>query len=301
MLQNILVPLDGSPVSEAALPYAGALAGRSGAKLTLMRAAHIAPFTVDKAAAQISAVCEAEAYLTLRANDLRAHDYVVETGVPYGATAAGWIVEEADMRHADLIAMATHDRAGPDRWFHGSVAEAVVSRAGVPVLIVRGADGARPVEHFDWRQPVLIVPLDGSSLAEAALPVAFGLARALNGRLVLLSVVPWPEGRFTTQDADARAYLETVVDRATRNGLSVSTLVRIGDSAPEIGSAAREQNAAVVVMATHGRTGVARTVLGSIAGEVVHCSPTPVMLVRPPTLRASEAPVAVQPMVAASA
>jgi nucleotide-binding universal stress UspA family protein len=301
MLQNILVPLDGSPVGEVVLPYAVALAGRSGARLTLIRAAHIAPLTADKGVAQVSAVSEAEAYLTLRANDLRAHDQVVETGVPYGGTAAAWIVEEAELRRADLIAMATHDRAGPDRWFHSSVAEAVVSRAAVPVLLVRGADRVRPVEHLDWRQPVLIVPLDGSSLAEAALPVAINLARSVNGRLVLVSVVPRNDESHAAHATVARDYAEATMDRATRTGVPAGTMVRIGETAQEIALAAREQNAAVVVMATHGRTGVARTVLGSIAGEVVHCSPSPVMLVRPPTLRASEAPAVVQPIAASGA
>jgi nucleotide-binding universal stress UspA family protein len=298
MIHNILVPLDGSPVSEAALPYAVALAGRTGAKLTLMRAAHTAPFVVDKGPAQLGVVSEAEAYLDLRASDLRARDCIVETGVPYGS-AAGWIVEEATLRHADLIVMGTHDRVGPDRWVHGSVAETVVSRAPVPVMLVRAADGARPVEHFDWRQPTLLVPLDGSEIAEAALPAAIALARSLNGRVVLVTVST--ETSPSADDQGTRGYLESVVDQLTSAGVSVASLVRTGKPATEIAQAGREQNAAVVVMATHGRTGLARTVLGSVAGEVVHGSPSPVMLIRPAGLRVAEEPAVAQPTAAAAA
>jgi len=291
MIQNILVPLDGSPVSEAALPYAVALAGRTGARLTLMRAAHIGPFAADKGPAQSRAVSEAEAYLDVCAADLRARDCLVETGVPYGS-AAEWVVEEATLRHADLIVMATHDRVGPDRWVHGSVAETVVSRAPVPVMLVRAADGARPVEHFDWRQPTLLVPLDGSELAEAVLPAAAALARSLNGRVVLIFVAT--ETGLGSQDPGAQDYLDAHLDRLARVGVPVASIVRTGKPAMEIAQAAREQNAALVLMATHGRTGLARSVSGSVAGEVVHCSPSPVMLIRPAGIRPAEEPAVAQ-------
>ena len=117
-----------------------ALAGRTGARLLLVRAAHAASITTQAARAQLQALSEAEGYLDLRAADLRAHDYVVETGVPYGANAAEWIVEEAELREADMILMGTHDRVGPDRWIHGSVAEAV----GRPGTGARHARARRP-------------------------------------------------------------------------------------------------------------------------------------------------------------
>jgi nucleotide-binding universal stress UspA family protein len=290
MLQNILVPLDGSPVGESALPYAVALAGRSGARLTLVRAAHIPPLTIDKGTAQARALSEAEAYLRLHADELRARDYVVDTSAPYGASAADWIVEEAGLRHADLIVMGTHDRVGPDRWLHGSVAEAVVSRSPVPVLLIHAADGMRPFEHFDWRQPALVVPLDGSELAEAALPVAIDLARSVNGRVILVSVLPEP-GKLEPHPG---GYLEAYVERLTRAAVPVESFIRTGEPAAQIGLVAHEQNAAAVVMATHGRTGLVRTVLGSIAGQVVHCSPSPVLLVRPSEPRRAGQPIPVQ-------
>jgi hypothetical protein len=95
----------------------------------------------------------------------------VQTGVPFGGAPATWITERSACAHADLIAMATLDRSGPNRWLHGSVAEAVVSHAGVPVLLIRAAEALHPIECFGMQRPELVVPLDGLSLAEAALPL----------------------------------------------------------------------------------------------------------------------------------
>src|SRR6266508_2916804 len=113
MLQNILVPLDGSPVSETALPYAEALAARSHARLTLMRAA-LAPL-VPSGEAQLRKLKQAEEYEG-HAVELRLRGLRVETGVPYGLSASSWIAGEGDLRLAYMVVMATRDRCGPDRW-----------------------------------------------------------------------------------------------------------------------------------------------------------------------------------------
>ena len=169
----------------------------------------------------------------------------VEAGVPYGG-ASYWIVEEVALRNADLVVMATHDRSGADRWLHGSVAEGVVGHAPVPVLLIRaGAD--QHAERFELPHPVLLVPLDGSELAEAALPAASNLAAALGATLVLVSVVPPPghlvhaEGvgvPISEQESDrlrmeAETYLATTAGRLG-NELVTSTLVRLGDPVTEI-------------------------------------------------------------------
>jgi hypothetical protein len=88
--------------------------------------------------------------------------------------------------------MATHDRTGPSRWVHGSAAEAVVSRASIPVMVVRAAEGPRPARRFDQPRPVLVVPLDGSAFAEAALPIAY------------LRRVHRPRDRITAESGAAR-------------------------------------------------------------------------------------------------
>jgi nucleotide-binding universal stress UspA family protein len=315
MFENILVPLDGSPVSEAALPYAEALASRTGAKLSLVRAAHAPVMAAARPAAQLSAIAEAEEYLGPLAEDMRGRRCVVETGVPYGLSPAEWIVEEIALRHADIVVMGTHDRAGVERWVRGSVAEAVVSHATVPVLLIRAAEGIRPVQHFDLSQPVFVVPVDGSELAEAAVPVAIDIARMLDGRLVLVGVIPepgqpvvdaWGIGTYVGADharleMDAQHYLAGAAAQVEADGLTVQRLVRQGDPAVEIALAAQQSNAAAVVMATHGRTGLARTLMGSVAGKVLHNSACPVIVVRPALLRGAEEPVPVQNLAPAGA
>jgi len=294
MYTNILVPLDGSPFAEAALPYAQWLAERGGAGLTLVRATR-APISLgDAGSHERRAVAETEAYLTALAAELVAHGFRVQTGVPYGGSAAGWIVEEVGMRHADLVVMATHERTGPDRWLHGSVAEAVVGQASAPVLLIRAPSSPRAVERFRDQRPVLVVPLDGSSLAEAALPGAVTLARTLGGRILLVGVVPVPGQRVAIVGGEVafvgaehsqlinetRGYLAGMVDRLAATRLPAEALVCQGEPAEGIAEAAGAHNAAAVVMATHGLTGLARTVMGSVAGEVLHRTACPVLLVR---------------------
>jgi nucleotide-binding universal stress UspA family protein len=238
----------------------------------------------------------------------------VNTGAPYGGSAAEWIVEETETRHADFIIMATHDRIGPDRWIHGSVAESVVSRSTIPVMLVRADTADRLAERFQTPEPVVVVPLDGSELAEAALPVARGLATTLGARAVLVGVVPRAGQLLAGQggaivpyagsgqaetEAEARAYLEAAAGPIATSATGVTTVLRYGDPASEIAAVAQESAAAAVVMATHGRTGLVRSILGSVAGGVLHHNSTPVVLIRPPELRGAEEP-AVNNAVAAS-
>jgi nucleotide-binding universal stress UspA family protein len=305
MLKNILVPLDGSLASEAALPFAQALARRASATLILVRAVPGRGLSND-AAGQQRAVSQAEEYLIRLGGVLEAQDLSVQIGVPFGSSPATWIVEEIALRHADMVVMATHDRVGPDRWLHGSVAEAVVSRAPTPVLLIREAEGQLLPPRFDEPEPVVIVPLDGSELAEAALPIARELSRLIAARVVLVGVIPptghliaveggaapYTESAHARAEIDAQAYLEASVARLGADAVAVETCVPSGDPATEIANVALDYCAAVVVMATHGRAGVLRTLRGSVAGGVLHRSPTPVLLIHPAELRPAEEPIA---------
>jgi len=252
---------------------------------------------------------KAEDYLRLIANDLTVQGFSVQTGVPYASSAADWIVEETEVRRADLIVMTTHDRVGPHRWVHGSVAETVVRRSTAPVMLVKDGDAMQLAQRFAAKQPVLIVPLDGSELADSALPIARELTRITGGRVMLVGVVPKPgqlvAGRagaivtyagseHTELEAEARAYLEASVGRLEDCTTTVETVVRLGDAATEIAAAAQENTAAAVVMATHGRTGLVRSILGSVAGGVLHHSSTPLVLIHPTELRGAEEPLAYQ-------
>lgn len=303
MYKTILVPLDGSGVGEAALGTAAAIARRTGARLALIRAARVRKPLGDAAIDQQRAIMQAEVYLTTVADKLSEQGVEVEIGIPYGDLAAAWIIEEIALRKADLVVMATHGRTGPDRWLHGSVAEAVVNRAQVPVVVIR-ADAPPTPAPFEVAQPTLVVPLDGSELAEAATLPARELAIALTARIVLVGVIPRPgelvaaPGTIVTYVGDdharlmndTREYLADVSQRLAGPQTPIETSIRLGDAAAEIAASAAETSAAAIVMATHGRTGLARAFLGSVAGLVLQHSAVPVMLVRPHALRAAEEP-----------
>jgi nucleotide-binding universal stress UspA family protein len=294
-LQNILVALDGSPLAEAALPFATAIGARAGANLTLVRAAVYRTLFSDVAAQQVRVIKDGEDYLARTAMALRARGVPVSTRVPLGGSPAHWIVEESDLVHADLIVMATHEREGADRWVHGSIAEDVVHRSSVPVMLLRATADTQLAQRFEVHEPTLLVPLDGSELADAALPVASDLAVATGARVVLVSVVPGPGqlvagqgGAITTYagaehhalEAEAWAYLQSRAERITV-AAGVDTVIRFGAAAAEISMAADEYAAATVVMSTHGRTGLVRSMFGSVAGGVLHGTRVPVVMIRP--------------------
>ena len=143
-VKTILVPLDGSTLAEAALTTAVDLAREQGAKLVLLRAAEARTLVGDPTEAQVSAVREAEEYLTAaRARVVRAGVGDVEVSVWYGPPAEA-IVEAARYRHADLVVMSSHGRSGLGRLVLGSVAESVLRASSVPILLIR--PGAAPVE-----------------------------------------------------------------------------------------------------------------------------------------------------------
>ena len=303
MFNSILVPLDGSPVSEVALPYAEALARRTHGRLILVRAAHGPALHAEPEHQQFSRVESAQVYLEQMSQALAARGVTeLETGVPYGQAAA-WIVDEAALRGADLIVMGTHARTGTDRWVHGSVAESVVRHASVPVFLVHAESGAASATQFAQDGRSIVAPLDGSSLAEAALPAAVDLARVVRGRLILLAVVPKPGdpvigaagmGVYLGDDqaqrvADSDEYLRRMQVQLRADGLAIETLVARGDAATEIAAAARRYASTAIVMATHGHTGLARAIVGSVAGEVLRASNCPVVMIRPAELPAEDA------------
>lgn len=303
--KNILVPLDGSSLAEAALPFARALALRAGASLTLVRTAHYSSLLADVAADQLDAVESAETYLERLGADLRVAGFDVVSAVPFGGSTADWIVEESDYRDADMIIMATHDRVGADRLLHGSVAEAVVHRSTTPVMLVRATDAEPLSARVGTSKPVVIVALDGSALAEEAVPVARNLSSAIDGRLVVVGVIPKPGqlvagkggavltysgSQHAELEAEAKAYLTEIKERL---GPDAQAVIQFGDAATEIAATAEARGAAAVVMGTHGRSGLVRSLLGSVAGQVLHRTSIPLVLVRTGGGRGAEEPAPV--------
>ena len=294
MYRTLMVPLDGSPLAERALPYAAALARVSGAKVYLVRAAMAHPaLGSDAAEEEVVTVEAAENYLNDVAGRLPREQ--VETAVFYGSPQEA-IVEEISLRKVDLVVMATHGRSGLNRLLQGSVAAGVLARSPVPILLVRAWQEEHDVTPLT-AAPRLLVPLDGSPFAEAALPVAREMAATLGGTIELVQAVEVPHRvpsdtqeqtvRYLDQEVDglkhdAMRYLHGVAERLKDGEASAPPVhVGVGDPVEVISATGRDVGAAMIVMATHGRTGLARLLLGSVADGVLRQERLPLLLVRP--------------------
>jgi nucleotide-binding universal stress UspA family protein len=291
MFRTIVVPLDGSPFAERALPWALRLARRAGATLELVRghvlyaltqpAAAWAPFDP---AAEADSKQEERAYLDAIARRLAGAAPVSISKTLVDGLESEGILGRVREGRADLVVMATHGRGPLGRFFLGSVADVLVRETSVPVLLVRPRDGAPGLLSGPAAESVL-VPLDGSSLAEQALGPAADLARLAGARCTLLRVMaPRQPALEEVPYAGALAYLEAVAGRLREQGLSVQTRVAVAARpARAILNEAREGR--VIALATHGRGGVPRVVLGSVADKVVRTAPGPVLVYRPPVGR----------------
>jgi nucleotide-binding universal stress UspA family protein len=180
-------------------------------------------------------------------------------------------------RTVDLVAMATHGRGVLGPWPYGSVADEVIrGAAGLPVLLVPAScDASRHAVA-----PRILVLLDGSAFAEQVLPATGELARAMGGTVVLLRA-----GDSATSErlAARRSYLESVAAAPALGGVAVEVRAEAGDVTSSAVSSAI--GADLIAMATHGRTGLARVLVGSVAAEVLRRTACPVLVVRPVGLR----------------
>jgi len=298
MLQHVLVGLDGSPLAESIVPYVSALAKKLHTDVTLL---HVVPL--------MSSLQQGEFHHflgpLLQQEEKQAYDYLervaqqfVESGIEAQhrlviGEAAAEILHAAEQENIGLIALATHGRSGLQRWIYGSVAEKVLHATHTPLLLMRPTE-EQPITSPEITQ--IVVPLDGSPVAEAVLPVAEALAGQCQLPLVLLRVVePFP---FSFVDASgvagvdyqavlnslqeaADSYLGEVSAALRGKNVNVLTEAPMGTPVHEIVRYAQEHSGSLVVMATHGRSGLAKVLLGSVARGVVQHGNTPTLLVRP--------------------
>jgi nucleotide-binding universal stress UspA family protein len=292
MFQRILVPLDGSKLAEAVLPYVQILATRLPAPMILLQVVP-PPYEVRPGPGPTLATL-AGGYLAALQTHLRSAgltvDWVTRAGLPADA-----IIDYAAECGADLIAMSTHGRSGLGRWVYGSVADKVLRGADVPVLLVRVSEAdtqALPPARAVHYQRIL-VPLDGSALAEGALRHAEALAAHFGAHLVLIRVPVLPtyayastelaysiEAELDAAAGEAAAYLADLAGRLAQRGLSAESVVEWGPVAETIIDYAQGHGVDLIVMSTHGRSGLGRWVYGSVADKVLRAAGVPVLLVR---------------------
>ena len=294
------------------LRAAQSFAERMGAEVTLLHA--------DPKAGPFSFVSHIQRHLNDAEGLANAAHELVEQGYGVSAhTAIGDPVEAilhaASVSHADVILMASHHRRGLSAIRHPSVTERVMAQSPIPVLIwpTDTANGSSSHTTLLWSPTALvIVPLDGSQRAEQALPFAAECAREYAARVLLVRVTsplrtltPHAEALKMEQEAlgqylhEVRHYLKNARMRLEREtGLHVESMSRIGAAADEIVALADAHPGSLVVMASHGRTFAARTLLGSVSTEVMRQIHTPLMVIssrtlaiNPPQMRAAKARV----------
>jgi nucleotide-binding universal stress UspA family protein len=225
-------------------------------------------------------------YLESKAASLRSPDLQVEPIVRIGSPAEE-VLRIAKETRADLIVIATHGRAGIERWRLGSIADTVVRQAPCPVLVI-GPRVEVALESYKPRR--IMVPLDGTSLAEIALPVTDALAKCTGAAVDLVEVAYLP----TTWRLDAHVgdlldsleggavdYLGGIDLPGGRGGARLSLQPMLtGGIAEALIACMRERQAELVVMASHGRHGLLRAALGSVTDDVLR-GPVPVLVLRP--------------------
>lgn len=299
MFRTVMVPLDGSELSERALPYAATLAATAKGEMILVRVALAPPPArldgLGWESAQLDAVNEAEAYLARIAQRMRP-EIGVKTTAPYGR-APQQLLETIRQYGADAVVMATHGRTGLAHVLHGSVAEALLANSPVPIFLVHARPGRAAAAAFSPLVTRALVPLDGSAFAEHALDTAAKLVGP-TGEIALVRVVEPPDNVEYDENGRVLAYLDQQEEARTREARmylsNVATQlharypairavndVRIGEPIDGIVLSARARGVGLVVMATHGRTGLRRAAVGSVAGGVVRTASVPVILVGP--------------------
>lgn len=316
MQSKILVPLDGSPLAETVLPRAAAMAHATSSVLLLTRVsapsvvAPPTPWAIPTRLVGYENTLQdmdlARDYLTDAALRLKQVGVPVETTGLDGDPATAIVAYAEEHPEVTMVAMATHGRSGLSRWVLGSVAEKVLHAAPVPLLLVRPNGPLDPAAPLPAIRTIL-VPLDGSIFAEQALESAFGIARATGAALLLVSALPVPDDMAATDSGMTPApvpaeyqaeveqltgYLEKQAQRLRQAGITVETQIVNGRPADAILRAGAEAPADLVVMATHGRSGLQRLWLGSVAMKVVQGATLPVLLVRAREAATPEAPPA---------
>jgi nucleotide-binding universal stress UspA family protein len=307
MFRNVLVPIDGSALSEHALPWALTLAAPGGGVHLVHVHEYLTPMAVEgmimtgpaddqgRREAESRALDELAARVRAAAPTATVTTRNVD---PDGPMVDGF-VEAAAATGSELVVIATHGRGPFARFWMGSVADELLRHSKVPVLFIRPAGGTKPVALADRpRLDRVIVALDGSHLAEAIIDPAIRLAAVFQADFELVMVLD----ALTDPDAIARIaqpdqapgrpgaltergerYLDRVTQEFTRRmAVARGRLLQQGEPAQAILQVAGRDPATGIALATHGRSGISRMLHGSVADELIRSASGPVLAFHPP-------------------
>ncbi len=286
-LEKLLLPTDGSEFSEGAIREAIKLAKIYSSKLFAISVIETNP-EYESIAPQLVEKTEKEARLHLEAVKDRASKEGVDckTIARQGETPYKYIVEEAAKNQVNMIIMGRRGRTGLRRLMMGSVTAKVIGHAPCNVLVVPRA--ARP----EYKN--ILVATDGSHHSNAAASVAIGIAKRCNARLIAVSVVPYESisplgivhsemqwGLVTEESRKAAENnLKSVKEISEKEGVKIEELILEGRPYEAIVNAAKEKRADLIVVGSHGRTGLDRLLMGSVTERVIGHAECAVLVVK---------------------
>jgi len=308
MYKKMLVVLDGSQLAEIVFPYTKELAGRLDIDVILL---HVYSQIMRGYAPMYKAYIETAAKnIGMQAQQIQQSSGMSKSAKPVevrGELVMGYHADEilrfAEDNAVDLIIMASHGRSGAQRWSIGSVADKILRASKIPVWLIH-ADAEKILPFDQWPSRTLLVALSGSDISAIVIPHAIALAKQKGSPMdvVLMEVVeppitptyyspeltgmPLNWGQFVEQEIArskkaAQEYLSGVEKQFRDEGINVRSIVLTGKPAEEIVSYADKNPYTVVIMATHGRTGLSRLVYGSVAQSVLYGITNPMVLIRP--------------------
>lgn len=304
MIKHILVPLDGSELAEASLPAAVYITKHFNNKVSLIHVVEENPPDTIHGQKHIKTEAEAKVYLEGIKDKYFPNNPLVKTHVhvePVNNMAPS-IVSHVDELSSDLIVLCTHGEGGIGDYLVGSIAQQVISFQKVPVLLIRPPDG-EPVKEFACEK--LLIPLDGNIEHEQGLKYAEHLAVHCNQSLHLLLVVPKFEnlhgeiaaaGKFLRtavseyleiSEENAIEYLTPHVNRFEKKGIPITAEICRGDPADIIVEIADELSSDLIVIGTHGKSGMEAFLSGSVAPKISSQTKIPLLLV-PAGLKSKE-------------
>ena len=309
MYKRMLVPLDGSELAEAIFTYAKELAGKLNIDVILL---NVCTPEENEFIPMHQAYIDHAAEVVLRQSQKVEKPKATEPAAKgikmTGELAVGYPAEEiirySEENKIDLILMATHGRSGLKRWTLGSVADKVLRASKIPVLLIhpRVPD---EIVYDKWPKQTILVPLDGSELAETVLPHVETLAKQRGPKLVDVTLLriceppaipsyyapelpdaPLNWGEYMQQETArckqiATEYLTKIAERLKEKKISVHSQILVGRTADQIVDYVNKNPYSIIVMATHGRSGLSRWVYGSVAENVLTGVSNPIFLVRP--------------------
>ncbi len=297
-LKKILYPTDFSPSAEQALPYALFLARQFQAELHMLHA--IVLFEEDpynpayhfpdkeELYRKLSQLAQERMHSLLDGRDMTG--IVLKQVERRGISASEVILDYAAEEDIDLIVMGTHGRRGLKHLLLGSVAEEVVRRAPCPVMTIRYQEELRPVDRFES----ILVPIDFSGYSRISLIHARELAQIYGARLHLLHVIEdiaihpafYNAGVFSIKDLrpniedEARELLQKFFKTTPGPEVEADFFVVYGRATREIPRFAEEHNSDLIIMSTHGLTGLEHILIGSVTEKVVRYAPCPVLTLK---------------------